>query len=884
MAITSNSRLKARSADIQVTANPFLTSLRNFWFSDSINIVSVFLVALLWFFPGFPLLFLTIWLPVLIINFKTDVRMPLKMPASSSQKIDHGSYVAGKENQASTPKGITCLGVDRETNRQVWEDADNDKRHHCMLATTGSGKTFSMKFNLIMALVQTTGVIAIDGKGDIELPLETVHLTRRFLREYDLRVLNFKQGAKNIYYESGEPRTNSFNPFASGSSTYIAEILKSLLSSDAEGSKGGDVFQKRAESMCSNVAKMATFMRDNGDFKIRPGTIANMLELRELCRIYENPEIPIDYKSSLMVYFKTLPDFEAEHIKAYAEGEEFKGKIMEQHSYVSMQLQPALQVLSDLYGFIFDTDSPEIDLKDVVINNRFLLVLLPAMEQSLGTLKDTGKILLAALKGMISGELGDKFQGNIESILNKRACSDPAPFKCFLDECGYYAAIPGIEILPGQGRGLGFSFHFVAQTYTDLEKGGKETADIIWANVNNKTIGKTETETAYNKIKDRLGEADVLVRDRVEIEHDGVLGSRRAGASSLSYQKKQVLEMKDLTVLREGETYHVTNDKLIKMRGGNPSIKSAVKESRYMQLIGLTPISNNYLKSLRMDTKTASDFFSSNLKSNGQKGINLKQLPRMERVLSTKTRLAASGIVAKHPSPKEWELIIYQVIKEDESEEEAKNTPQIDAIMKQANNTAAASSPKSKSPKKATNKKLPDVKKSDSIDDIPVNNSWPENDQDIKELPWTDAAFVAIERYELDPENFDDDNNQSYDDDDDGLEHVTSADSDKEFLIYQLNCGQITQEEFDEEMEQISLEEDLVNSEDVDDEYFKINSELDLVPFDLVDKTSSSNGATSPIDIDKLYPSEAARNLEKTTSKSASDLLNEIHSKFDMNI
>jgi hypothetical protein len=845
MALTTNSRIKVNKSDIQVAANPFLRSAKNFWFSDRVNIGSAFLAIILFYAPGFPILITLLWLPVLFVNFKTDVRMPLKMPSSSLQKVDHGSYKPGEENTKDKPEGITCLGVDRETNKQVWEDADNDKRHHVMLATTGSGKTFSMKFNLIMSLVQTTGVIAIDGKGDIELPLETVRLCRRFLRDYDLRVLNFKQGSKNVYYESGEPRTNTFNPFASGSSTYIAEILKSLLSSDADGAKGGDVFQKRAEAMCSNIAKMATFMRDHGDFKIRPGTIAAMLELRELCRIYTNPDIPIDYKSSLSVYFKTLPGFETKPVQAYADGEEFEGKIMEQHGYVSMQLQPMLQVLSDLYGFIFDTDNPEVDLKDVVINNRFLLVLLPAMEQSLGTLQDTGKILLAALKGMISGELGEKFQGNIDSILNARACSDPAPFKCFLDECGYYAAIPGIEILPGQGRGLGFSFHFVAQTYTDLEKGGKETADIIWANVNNKTIGKTETETAYNKIRDRLGEADVLVRDRVEIEQ-GLLGPRRASASSLSYTRKQILEMSDLSVLREGETYHITNDILIKMRGGNPTIKSSVKEARYVQLIGLTAINDENKKLLRMDTSKATAFFNANMSASGQRAVKLSSLPNLGRLLSAKTRLVASGKVGKNPTPQEWESILYQVIQDNSKEEMTGSLAAISNIMK--------STQKSNSPMEA-----------------------PREVETDKSTSWVESA---VKKAALHAELKD---KAPTPPDGDDLEEVTEYESDKDFLNFQLSNGQITQEEYDEEIEQMSHERAGDDGDDGDNEFYQNSSVLELVPFDLIHKKDSVPNQTF-IDIDALYPTEASKTLGKTTLEDASDLLNKIHSEFDISI
>src|SRR5690606_29009333 len=135
--------------------------------------------------------------------------------------------------------------------------------------------------------------------------------------------------------------------------------------------------------------------------------------------------------------------------------------------------------------------------------------------------------------------------GNVNDILSERACADPAPFKNFFDECGYYAAIPGIEILPAQGRGLGFAFQFICQAYTDLEKGGKETADIIWGNCNNKQIGKTESETSYNKISVRLHESSVMVRETMELR-TGDFATERVNTDRLAYVKRKRLEMSDL--------------------------------------------------------------------------------------------------------------------------------------------------------------------------------------------------------------------------------------------------------------------------------------------------------------------------------------------------
>ena len=60
-----------------------------------------------------------------------------------------------------------------------------------------------------------------------------------------------------------------------------------------------------------------------------------------------------------------------------------------------MQLTRVFTSLADTYGHILRTNLAEVDLHDVVLNRRILVVLLPALEKSPAELANLGKIIIA---------------------------------------------------------------------------------------------------------------------------------------------------------------------------------------------------------------------------------------------------------------------------------------------------------------------------------------------------------------------------------------------------------------------------------------------------------------------------------------------------------
>ncbi|EKE01716.1 MAG: IcmO, partial [uncultured bacterium] len=195
--------------------------------------------------------------------------------------------------------------------------------------------------------------------------------------------------------------------------------------------------------------------RDAGYILLDANTIRNYFGLEKLeemadkILVRENQEsvslaeFPSVVLEPMINYLNNLPGY----IK------EKKGKqssqVYEQHGYITMQLTRVFSSLADTYGHIIRTNLPEVDLRDVVLNRRILVVLLPALEKSPDELANLGKIIIASLKTMMASGLGDEVEGMYSKVIERKPTNARSPFLCILDEYGYYA-VPGFAVVPAQ--------------------------------------------------------------------------------------------------------------------------------------------------------------------------------------------------------------------------------------------------------------------------------------------------------------------------------------------------------------------------------------------------------------------------------------------------
>lgn len=115
-------------------------------------------------------------------------------------------------------------------------------------------------------------------------------------------------------------------------------------------------------------------------------------------------------------------------------------EVIKQHGFIQMQLTRAITNLSENYGFIYGAETGEIDFKDMVLNRRLMIVLLPALERSPENLKQLGTMTTLSLKAVLGSMLNTAAEGRRREIIDGNPSSSKIPFLAVLDEVGYYMA------------------------------------------------------------------------------------------------------------------------------------------------------------------------------------------------------------------------------------------------------------------------------------------------------------------------------------------------------------------------------------------------------------------------------------------------------------
>lgn len=433
--------------------------------------------------------------------------LPFKLPRSANRKDPNNKKPDGTIGMAD---GILYLGNNNETGEEIWF-TNNDARTHCLyLGTTGSGKTFGLKSYACNALCWSSGFIYIDGKADTDLWSTLSAMGRRFGRDDDILIMNYMTG--NV--SGARVPSNTLNPFSSGSSSYLTNMLVSLMP-DAEGDNA--MWKERAVALVSALMPCLVWKRDNQNIPLSIGTIRQFLTFKSVIKLSRDSAVPEHMRAGIRGYLNELPgyvdnvfDDEGNEKPMPPDAGAVDTSVpRQQHGYLSMQFTRSMQSLGDDYGFIFDTQAADIDMMDVVLNRRILVVLIPALEKSSDETANLGKIIASTLKGMMGATLGNTVEGDTATAIDNKPTNSSTPFIAIFDEVGYYTA-QGMAVMAAQARSLGFSLVFAGQDLPALEKRVKEEARSITANCNIKLFGKLEDPTQTKEFFEKtVGQAIV---------------------------------------------------------------------------------------------------------------------------------------------------------------------------------------------------------------------------------------------------------------------------------------------------------------------------------------------------------------------------------------
>ena len=573
------------------------------FFEDATN-VSVVLIACaagIFYVSEASVIFFIITVMMFVYAITRQHKLPFRLPQVSKAK-DYNDLKPGIK-LPYTARGIAYFGNEKQSNKEVWFANEDMRTHVLIFGSTGSGKTEALVSIAYNALVQGSGFIYVDGKGDNSLYAKVFSMVRSMGREDDLLIINFMTGARDIVGPQERRLSNTLNPFCQGSSSMLTQLVVSLMGESAGGGDG-DMWKGRAIAFVEALMRLLVFMRDDGALLLDANTIRNYFDLTRLESIVidkifprdDQESVNIDHVPKLVIdplrnYLNTLPGYNKEK----------KGKqvsqVLEQHGFITMQLVRSFSSLADTYGHIIRTNLAEVDFKDVVLNRRILVVLLPALEKSPDELSNLGKIIVSSLKAMMASGLGEDVEGDYRDVIERKPTNAPTPYICILDEYGYYA-VKGFAVVPAQARSLGFSAIFAGQDLPAFQKASKEEAASIGANTNIKICMKLEDpEATWDFFTKTAGEAYVTKVDSFQTRENSMTNSY-ADARSSSFEKRARIDLLDLKDQTEGEAHIFFKSQIVRVNMFYAAPKP-VKKLKINQFLKVEPPPSEYLDKLK---------------------------------------------------------------------------------------------------------------------------------------------------------------------------------------------------------------------------------------------------------------------------------------------
>lgn len=382
------------------------------------------------------------------------------------------NFILRSDETFPESRGLGGLRLGFTKDRNLPLDIENDKtmRHLAIIGQSGVGKTVLGMNLLWQQTARGGGWLFIDAKLDKDVRNQLAYMARIHGREDEFYVLNVDD----------PDNSNTYNPLLNGDPTDIASRLLNLMPS-SENNPGSD-FYKQSTSYALTVLvgalqeakKRYTFM----DLSIMLQSAAAIDRVESL--------VPLDSQAFmvLQVFLDTYKKKDKTGIHVDTD------KLKQLLGGMSGRIA---QFAQGNFGKVFNTTTPEIDLTDIVKNNKMCYVMLPTMAKDSAAL-NLGKMVLSDFRTAVA-----KMQG-----LTQSERPDP-PFICFADEMGSYV-MPGISRVFEQARSAGIIMIPAFQTFANLATVSPEFEEMIIGNTWSKCFFKLGSMDSANKAAELIGQ------------------------------------------------------------------------------------------------------------------------------------------------------------------------------------------------------------------------------------------------------------------------------------------------------------------------------------------------------------------------------------------
>ena len=226
---------------------------------------------------------------------------------------------------------------------------------------------------------------------------------------------------------------------------------------------------------------------------------------------------------------------------------------------------------------VFAHDAGDIDLRDVVHNDRILVVLVPALELSSAESATLGRLYQSQLAMILSQDLGEKLEGRPEANMIVRKFSDRFPFLWIIDEVGAgYSEKLGE--LATQIRSLGYCLVLAGQEVQRLKTAAGDAVWTLVANMGTRITGIIRDPKDTLEILQLMAGTEYRAEMSAMVQQEGLVGSGWREDSRLQVREQKKVDVDEIQALREGENITLFRGQVI--RASSLYISDADKFSR----------------------------------------------------------------------------------------------------------------------------------------------------------------------------------------------------------------------------------------------------------------------------------------------------------------
>ncbi|WP_299592510.1 hypothetical protein [uncultured Tateyamaria sp.] len=581
-------------------------------------------------------------------------------------------------------EGDVYIGFCLETKRETWASLSDARTHRIVIGTTGSGKTEELLAETCNALVHDSGVMMIDGKGEMKGSLKgVISLARLFWRDEDMYSLNYVMGGQDAQLFRHEKRSNTFNPLQKMGSSQMTEILISLLS--APGSD--PMWSDRAIALIQGLIPPLNYLSGRGYIVLNAETLSRFLPLNAVEDLYwhcafidhggklvtlpqdEQDFLRQEYLTGLRIYLENIPGYTSGPPQPFMgrgngpppQADESRAEVVKQHGFLTMQIVKPITDLSFNYGYIYNTTIGEIDFLDMARNRRLLVGLLPALERSKQNMQPLGKMAVAAIKNTLATGLAGPVSGEWRQVMaDQEVARGPTPYFILCDEYGYFV-VEGFAVAPAQARSLGYSITFGVQNIDNLMEASEAEGNATQENTNIALVGRMTSgveSATYKFAASRAGEAHVQVIEDVELSYSGI-GTTRLDDGRSRLQSLSRLSYDDMGAQKDGKFTFILGTPIFSRKGKRVITNQSVKVVRLLSLYcggdyspdSISPLNAAYVLPMAPDEKAK---MRAELKLSGNPDLALKISATGQALMQERVNALTYDAFPQHVGPDDW--------------------------------------------------------------------------------------------------------------------------------------------------------------------------------------------------------------------------------------